>query len=416
MGGYRPTVTDEGTRRRLIGTLFGANALSSTAFIGAVTIAPIVGATLTGSPTLAGIPSTLATVGTAAGSLVLGWAGARIGRRRSFAAGFLIAAAGAAIAAWALTADRFLPFVAGLFVLGFGRSASQLARYAAGDLRTEDRRGAAISTVVWASTIGAVIGPLLIGPAGDAARAAGQVELLGPVVLAAAVFGAAGLIIAVALRPDPLDLAIADAPSEGPEHVAHPDDLRLGALLRRPSVTLSFVALVTSQLVMVLVMTMTPVHIRAAGDDLRTVGWVMMAHTLGMFAVAPLTGRLVDRHGPRRMILLGAIALAVSCLGAATATSAQIPILIVALFGLGLGWNFGFVAASTLLQEGLQIAERVRLQGLADSVTWVSGGVGAAASGVVVATTSYTGLALAGAVLTFGVFVALGRSRVPAPT
>jgi MFS family permease len=404
-------MTDEPTRNRLIGTMFGAVGLSTTAFIGLATIAPIVGATLTGSPTLAGIPNTLATVGTASGALVLGWAGARIGRRRSFAIGFTTAAMGALLALVALGSGSFWLFVAGAFVVGFGRSAAQLARYAAGDLRNESRRGAAISLIVWASTIGAVVGPLLIDPTGSWARAAGWTELAGPLGLAVVGFAMAALVIAVALRPDPLALAVDDDPAVDLDDVAHPGDLSLGSILRRPTVVLSFVALVVGQSVMVLVMTMTPVHIRSAGGDLGAVGWVMMAHTLGMFAIAPITGWLVDRGGPRRMILAGGFVLLASCLLASTADTAQASILIPALFGLGVGWNFGFVSASALLQRGLSIAERVRIQGVADATTWMSGGVGAGLSGVILGLWSYRVLALIGAGMTLVLFATLVVSR-----
>jgi MFS family permease len=407
-------VSDEPTRRRLIGTMFGANALESTAFIGIATITPIIGAELTGSARLAGIPSTLATFGTASGALVLGWAGARIGRRRSFAIGYATAATAALVAAAAVDGNRFLLYCAAVFAVGFGRSASQLARYAAGDLRDETRRGTSISVIVWAATIGSVFGPLLIAPAGEWAESVGRPELVGPLVVAAIGFSLAGLVTITLLRPDPLALAIAADPQVDADDVARPADLRLGEILRRPTVTLSFVALIVSQLVMVLVMTMTPLHIRGVHHHLETVGWVMMAHTLGMFAIAPITGRLVDRYGADRLIGAGALVLMASCLGASSARGAETPILIVSLFGLGVGWNFGFVAASALLQEGLNIAERVRIQGVADATTWVSGGVGAAASGVVVAATSYTTLGLTGAGIASLVFVALARTSVPA--
>jgi MFS family permease len=414
----RPLTGDEPTRRRLIATLFGASALSSTAFIAVATVAPIVGATLTGSPTLAGIPSTAGTLGAAFGAVILGWAGSRLGRRRSFTIGWTIAALGSGLAALALEGEGFLLFSAGLFVIGFGRSVRELARYAAGDLREESRRGAAISLIVWAATIGAVVGPLLIGPAGDWARSIGQSELVGPLFLAMAIFGLTALSVVVLLRPDPLALAVADDEAVDLDELAHPHDVSLATMIRRPNVALALVAFAVAQGVMVLVMTMTPVHIRAAGDDLSTVGWVMMAHTLGMFAIAPVTGWLVDRTGSRRMILLGAAVLAASCLGAAAATEAQFPILVLALFGLGVGWNFAYVAASTLLQEGLTIAERVRLQGVGDAVTWSSAAAGAALSGVVVGAFSYPVLGLGGAVITavlFAGYVRWGRgTRVTA--
>jgi MFS family permease len=158
--------------------------------------------------------------------------------------------------------------------------------------------------------------------------------------------------------------------------------------------------MLTSQLVMVLVMTMTPLHIEVAGGTLGIIGWVMMAHTLGMFALSPITGRLVDRLGPRRMIIVGVSVLAFACGFAATAADAETPILLVSLFLLGLGWNFGFVAGSAELQVGLGIGERVRLQGVADAITWISGGVGALSSGFILGAFSYPVLAIIGLVLT----------------
>ena len=222
---------DEATRRRLIGVMFGANAFSSTAYISTITVASIVGATFTGSPSLAGVPSTVATVGTAIGAIVLAWAGARIGRRRSHTIGFLVAGVGAGGAADAIATESFSVFLATFFVLGFGRSISQLARFAAGDLRRESRRGAAISLIVWASTIGSVLGPALIGPSGDWVRSLGGSELLGPVLVGVVGFTIATLVSFVGLRPDPLTLAVADTDHE--DDLAPPTGISLGSILSK---------------------------------------------------------------------------------------------------------------------------------------------------------------------------------------
>lgn len=402
---------EERTRTRLVWTMFGFNALSSTAFIGAVTVAPLIGEGLLGSARLAGLPSTAATVGTAAGSILLGSLGARRGRRPTFGGGFALAAAGAAGAALSAVAGSFLGFALSLAVLGFGRSASQLARYAAGDLRVEARRGRAISLVVWASTIGAVAGPLLVGVAGRRAGEAGLDPDLGPLVLGGALFAVAALVVVVALRPDPLSLAVREPAAGPPRPTADIDVTTLRALFARPTVRLSMAVLVTSQLVMVLVMTMTPIHIRDAGDTLDVVGQVMAGHTLGMFALAPLTGLLVDRVGARRVMALGGGVLLVSCVVAALADGTEGFVLHVALFGLGYGWNLGFVSASTHLQHGLAIDERARIQGVADAATWLAGGLGAAVSGLVVAGSSYAWLGTSGAALSLAVPLALVAAR-----
>jgi predicted MFS family arabinose efflux permease len=289
-----------------------------------------------------------------------------------------------------------------------GRSGGELARYAAGDLRTEDRRARAISLIVWASTIGAVVGPLMIGPTSVLAVTAGANELVGPVAMAAGGFALVALLMVVALRPDPMRLIVADD-----ARVASGPSRSIPDLLTSPTVRLSIAAIVMSQVVMVLVMVMTPVHIKANGGTLATVGWVMMAHTLGMFAIAPITGLLVGRLGPRRMIIASVVTFIGSCVMAATAVTAATPVLLVSLFLLGVGWNFGYVAGSTLLQAGLPIADRLTLQGFTDSSAWLSSAVAAAVSGVIVAQTSFPSLAILGAVLALvPVLVALPTYRV----
>ena len=162
---------------------------------------------------------------------------------------------------------------------------------------------------------------------------------------------------------------------------------------------------------MVIVMVMTPIHIDANGGELGTIGWVMMAHTLGMFALAPLTGWIVDRAGAPRTMAAGGVILAISCTAAATASGTDTARLLLSLFGLGYGWNLGFVAASTHLQHGLKVADRARLQGVADAATWTAGGVGAAGSGFVVAVGSYVALSLLGAALTLAIPIAIVLAR-----
>lgn len=386
------TVNDEQTRSRLIGTMFASNALSSTAFIGIVTVSSLVAEQITGSASLSGFPNTMGTVGTAAGAAILSALSFRIGRRRTFAAGLALAASGALLAALSVGLNSFPILLVAMVVLGFGWSVSHLARFAAGDLRRPSRRASAISLIVWASTIGAVMGPLLLGPSSTMATLAGFDQLVGPIAVGVAGFSLAAAVTFLGLRPEPLTLTIAP---EG-EHLGDASPFR--RIFAIPTVRLAIVAVMTSQFVMVLIMTMTPLHIRGNGGSLGTVGVVMMAHTLGMFAIAPITGKLVDRYGPRRLIIAAVAVLIVSALGAATAPAGNITMLVVGLFLLGVGWNFGFVAASTELQIGLPIADRLKIQGVADAITWISGGIGAAISGVILGASSFAVLAIIGAV------------------
>ena len=385
------------TRLRLTGALFVGNALSSTAYLAAVTVSALAGQELLGSAHLAGLPSALSTVGSALGATLLTTWSLRIGRRHAFCLGFALSAVGGLLGVTSLQGASFGLLLASMLVLGFGRSVSQLSRFAAGDLWPESRRAKAIGFVVWAATIGSVVGPLLIVPAGRLGKAHLGAELAGPFALTALGFALAALWYYGMLRPEPLELAAAPDPSATTDESSIASR-NLRVLLRAPTVRLALATLMASQFVMILLMTMTPLHIQSHHHGLGLISGVMMVHTLGMFAIAPLTGALVDRLGARRVIVLGVALLVVSALLGALATEAQATRLTVSLFLLGVGWNFGFVAGSVELQEGLTLGERLRVQGLADSATWISGGVAALASGFVLSAGSFRGLSLLGAV------------------
>ncbi len=396
-------------RRRVTGALFVGNALSSAAFLAAVSVASIVAAELTGSMPLAGLPNALGTVGSALGASALTALSRRSGRRAAFCLGFAVSAVGGAIGVSSLWTASFGALTAAMFVLGFGRSVSLLSRFAAGDLWPADRRASAIGFVVWAATVGAVLGPLMIVPAGRAGAAYLGSELAGPFAFAGVAFALAALWYFAMLRPEPLTL------TAGPDEVDGTDSLPvtsrpLRELMRRPTVRLSFLTLTVSQFVMILVMTMTPLHIRGHHHGLSLVGGVMMVHTLGMYAIAPLAGHFVDRLGARRMIAAGSLLLALAALLGAAAGEAQAVLLAVSLFLLGVGWSFGFVAASASLQEGLALRGRLRVQGLADSATWISGGLAALASGFVMSAWSFRGLALLAAGAALAPLLALART------
>jgi MFS family permease len=159
------------------------------------------------------------------------------------------------------------------------------------------------------------------------------------------------------------------------------------------------VALLIGQVVMVLIMTMTPVYIRRAGEGLGIVGLVISAHTLGMFAVSPVTGLLADRLGRVPVMLAGQAILAMSAVMAATAAGDDRALLVVSLFLLGLGWNFGFVAGSAYLTEGVPAAARIPLQGVADAVVWTSGAAASLSSGFLLELSGYPALSIIGAAL-----------------
>jgi MFS family permease len=227
------------------------------------------------------------------------------------------------------------------------------------------------------------------------AEAAGLPPLAGPYLVPVLFVGLAAILSFLFLRPDPFDLAdrgALDAAGDVPA-----TDTPLLRVLRRPTVSAAIVALVVGQFVMVLVMTMTPLHMTDHGHDLGAVGIVLSGHTFGMFALSPISGRLTDRFGPVPVIFAGTAVLAVSSLMAALAPPDGGLVLFLALFLLGYGWNLGFVAGSSLLSAGLEIHERTRVQGVADAMIWSSAAAASLGSGIVMVVVGYTALGVLGA-------------------
>jgi MFS family permease len=300
----------------------------------------------------------------------------------------------------------------GSALTGFANAAGNLGRYIAADMSAPERRASAIGLVVWGTTVGAVIGPNLTAPAGALAVSLGLPELAGPYGVTVIFIGLAWLLAAVLLRPEPYALADASAiPSVTDSHGQVPS---LATILVRPSVAVALVSLVAAQVVMVLIMTMTPLHLIAHGHGLATVGFVLSAHTFGMFGLSPITGRLTDRFGAPLVIASGLAGLALAALLAALAPPDGGFLLTFALFLLGYGWNLCFVAASSLVSQGLSLAERTRVQGIADALTWGTAAFASLASGLVVAAASYTVLGFVGIGLTLipAAFLALQRPQL----
>jgi MFS family permease len=272
----------------------------------------------------------------------------------------------------------------------------------------KDRRGAALGTVVWAGTIGSVLGPALLQPSGRVAIDMGRSELVGGYLVGVVFLALAFGLYAVALRPDPATLAI-DRPD--PDQGKPP---ALGPAFRMPMVRVALTAMIAGQVVMVIIMVSTPLHIHHHGSDLGIVGLVMSAHTLGMFALSPLTGRLSDRLGAVPVILIGMAVLGLSALGAAYGPSESTPWLVIVLFGLGYGWNLAFVAGSSLLTTGVGSEIRSRLQGRVDSLTWGAAALASVSSGVLYQATDYTMISVIGFLLLAGpLFVVLRNRKTP---
>ncbi|MDH3247713.1 MAG: MFS transporter [Acidimicrobiia bacterium] len=402
------TTVDDRTRTRLRWVLFAAVGSMTTGYIASITVATLAARAITGSELLAGVPGSLAVISTAVGTSTLGRVVVASGRRRSLVLGTATAVVGAGLSAYAVFLGQFLVLILGMSILGFGNAASHLSRYTAADLIGAERRGRALSLVVWAGTIGAVVGPRLLGPAGRMAADMGASEYAGGYLAGIVAMSLALALFLLALRPDPSTLAVVDDDVFGQSGSAPP---AMDVFARRP-VQLALAAMVIGQLVMVLIMTATPIHVENNGFDLALVGSIISAHTLGMFAFAPLVGRIVDRIGAVPMIGASAVVLIASALLAATAPPSATTALTVALFLLGIGWNLGFVAGSTLLSVSIEPSIRPLIQGRVDSMVWGSSALASAGSGVLLAGPGYPFLSYLGAGLTLGLVAMLARNRL----
>jgi MFS family permease len=393
------------TRRRLQTSLVLGVGLGSTGYIAAITIATIVAKELSGGSSFAGLPGATIVLGSAAASQLLSRFMVLYGRRAGLVLGYGIGAAGALVAGVAVVLASFPLFIAATAAMGCANAANQLSRYTAADMYPESGRASAIGVVVWGSTLGSIVGPNLVTLSGNIAEGFNLPRLAGVYGVPILFVTAAALLTLVTLRPAPESLAPQRA------RVAGRVSASLGEMLARPRIFAAVIALIAGQVVMVLVMTMTPLHMADHGHGLAAVGLVISGHTFGMFAFSPISGWLAGRFGTPIIIAAGLALSAFSSVLAAVAPPDGGAILFIALFLLGVGWNLSFVAGSALLTEGLDGAERTTLQGATDAMIWSSAAAAALGSGIVVAAASYTALGLLGAALILFPVLAMLRGR-----
>ena len=331
----------------------------------------------------------------------------RHGRGPSLATAYLVAATGGFLVVAAAVTHSVPLLFAGFFLFGGGTTAGLQARYAAVDLAPPALYGRHLSLVVWATTIGGVLGPNLASVAGVSLSGYGIPTLAAPFVFSTILFTLVAAFLFVMLRPDPLRVALGAGVGRGAQ--AATDAPRAGmraaltAVLAHPDARLGVAATAAGHVVMVGVMAMTPVHIRSAGhapaDTLRIVGVVLSVHVAGMYAFAPVMGWLSDRFGKRPVILGGIVVLLAACAVSGTAGHDSTR-LAVGLVLLGLGWSATMVAGSTLLSQSMSAELRPSAQGLSDLLMGLSAAVAGALSGVVVQAYGYPTLTLVAAIMT----------------
>lgn len=411
----------ERLQKRSLRILLASQVLSGGGLAAGVTVGALLAEDMLGTTNLSGLPAALFTFGSAGAAMAVGALSDRRGRRSGLAAGYAAGAVGGAGVAVAAVLGSVPLLLLALLVYGAGTATNLQARYAGADLALPERRGTAISTILVGTTLGAVAGPNVVQPVGRLADSYGIPPLAGPFVLAAFAYGLAAVVLMLWLRPDPLlvarDLARQQDTVDAEQRRISGEAAPVAQAVDHTALRLGGISMVATQMVMVAVMTMTPIHMRDHGHDLGATGLVIGLHIAAMFLPSPVTGRLADRYGPRPVAAAGGVALLGAGLLAATAPNDSVALLALALILLGLGWNLGLLAGTTLVAGAVPIDGRARVQGKLDVAVALAGATGGLASGFVMAGTSYGTLAAVSGVLAFGVLcAAVRRPASPSPT
>ncbi|MFS0852281.1 MFS transporter [Microbacterium sp. 179-I 3D4 NHS] len=406
-------------QRRTVLVLSLGQVLGGIAFGATVSLGALLAADISGDDALSGLATASVTLGAALCAIPLARLAARVGRRRALTLGNLFALVGIAVVILAAALRIFPLLLVGILMIGAGNAGNLQSRFAATDLAAPAHRGRDLSVVVWATTIGGVAGPLLLGPGEVVGAAIGMPPQTGSYVFSFVAQSAALVLYLVALRPDPLLAA---------QRLSTTAAATAGALTPdRPVVArYAMFAIAGSHVVMASVMAMTPVHLShmahsmhpghdmaaAAADVSQLVGITIALHVAGMYALSPVFGILADRIGRLRVVLLGQLLLAGS-LVFAIFTNDQAWGVMVALILLGLGWSAATVAGAALLTESSAPEIRTRRQGRSDSIMSLSAAVGAVLAGVVLSNFQYAGLGIAASALVLAIVVLspLARSR-----
>jgi MFS family permease len=387
--------------RKITWILFINQSLASAGFIASATINSIIGANLSGSASFAGVPSAVYLLGAAFAASAWGYIMDQVGRRNGIVLGLIIGVLGNVLVLYSIAVSSFFLFLVGMVLMGITNAAVVLGRFAAAEVNPPEKRGAAISNVVLGGTFGAIFGPLLVAPMGDFVRTLGMDELTGAYLATLILFAISSVVVFVGLRPDPRDLGKQVA-AEHPDSALSASSNEARPMLEiflQPAALVAVSAMALGQVVMVAIMVITSLHMSNHEHQLSSISAVILSHTFGMYAFSVLSGRLADRWGRGPVILTGAATLLLACITAPL--SPNVFPLAVALFLLGLGWNFCFVGGSTLLADQLSPVERSRTQGMNDLLVGLASAIGALGSGIVFAASSYTVISIVAGVIAF---------------
>ncbi|MEI2361618.1 MFS transporter [Priestia megaterium] len=363
-----------------------------------ITVGAILAQQMLGTDAVSGLPTAMFTLGSAGAALAVGRLSQRFGRRFGLAIGFIIGGIGAIGVIFSAIINSIFLLFASLLIYGAGTATNLQARYAGTDLASTKQRATAVSMAMVFTTFGAVAGPNLVNVMGDFALSIGVPALAGPFILAAAAYILAGLVFFILLRPDPLLIARAIEANKQ-ERDAQQNLTNTEQSTNKKGVAVGATVMVLTQIVMVSIMTMTPVHMGHHGHGLREVGIVIGAHIGSMYLPSLVTGILIDKIGRTAMTIASGVTLLLAGIVAAMAPSDSMGFLVLALCLLGLGWNLGLISGTAQIVDATEPSTRAKTQGTIDVLIALAGASGGALSGMVVAHSSYATLSLSGGIL-----------------
>ena len=366
-----------------LGQVLGGFGLGSVLSIGS-----LLARDMSGSEAWAGSAATFSTLGAAIWAIPLSRLAYARGRRVSLASGAALAITGAIAVIESANLRLFPLLLLGIFLLGAGSATSLQARFAATDIPMPGKTGRSIGLVVWATTIGAVTGPNLFGPGDQLGEALGLPPMTGPFLFTVAAQIGSTLVFWFGLRPDPL-LYAQKLQTTTKNKISLKSALQ--TLKENPVPRFAVFAVALSHMVMVSVMSMTPVHMQDMGYDLVVVGFTISLHIAGMYALSPVMGILADKIGKVQLILLGQFMylLAIAFAGFGDMDRVQVTI---GLTLLGLGWSASTVAGSALLASSVPANEKTNVQGVSDSTMNLSGAIGGGIAGSILSLVAFNGL------------------------
>lgn len=407
---------------RIVAGLFSAQAAFAMSTSVQVAVTSLIAVQLAGTEAIAGVPAALGLAGRAGFAYPLGWLMDRFGRRGALGLGYFLGGVGSAFAILAMATGSLWLFLVAMLAIGMGRASADQSRFVAAEVSPLERRARAIGIVVFAGTIGALGAPPLIAFTTSLAEANGWDPLAAAVGAASVMTVVAAFLVWALLVPEPLVISRMynrlQARQEGREESA---TRGIQELFRLRPVQFALLCLIVGQAVMVMVMVVLPIHMTHYDHGLPAISLVLLAHTLGMFGLSAFTGTLIDRFGRYQVILAGAIMLAASSLLAPI--SPDVVPLAVLMFFIGLGWNYTFIAGSTLFQDQVRGNNRGRAQGVLEALSSTAAAGGSLLAGVIFSSADWFGVAMVGfatatllAVLAIWAWIVTGRRRAATTT